>query len=115
MELTGRIRLGDQGHSMKALPWGNDMGRQNAEGYERDERKRNRKVRFDGTVTLGNVLTLLGMLGTMLALWRNMEQRMLIVEERQAVQTRSVDKLVQSVERLTLIQAAAGRLPKEQN
>lgn len=76
---------------------------------QRDERQRERKFRFDGTITLGNVITLLGMFGTIVALWRNMEQRVLIVEERQAVQARSVEKLLDSVERLALMQAAWSR------
>ena len=70
-----------------------------------------RKVRFDGTVTLGNVLTFIGMVATIIALWRNMESRILIVEERQAVQTRAVDKLLLSVEQLTLIQAGGRHAP----
>jgi len=64
-----------------------------------------KKVRFDGTVTLGNVLTFIGMVATIIALWRNMESRILIVEERQAVQSRSVDKLLLTVEHLALAQA----------
>ena len=60
---------------------------------QRDERQRDRKFRFDGTITLGNVITLIGMFGTIMALWRNMEQRVLIVEERQSVQARTVEKL----------------------
>jgi muramoyltetrapeptide carboxypeptidase LdcA involved in peptidoglycan recycling len=79
---------------------------------QRDERQRDRKFRFDGTITLGNVITLIGMFGTILALWRNMEQRVLIVEERQAVQARTVEKLLDSVERLALVQAALNRNEK---
>jgi len=70
-----------------------------------------KRVRFDGTVTLGNVLTFIGMVSTIIALWRNMESRILIVEERLAVQSRSVDKLLLSVEQLTLIQAGGRHAP----
>lgn len=79
---------------------------------QKDELRRERKFRFDGTITLGNVITMLGMLGTIIALWRNMEQRVLIVEERQAVQARTVEKLLDSVERLALVQAALSRNEK---
>lgn len=79
------------------------------EQEQKDERQRDRKFRFDGTVTLGNVITLIGMGATILALWRNMEQRVILVEERQAVQARSVEKLLDSVERLALVQAALSR------
>lgn len=65
-----------------------------------------KRVRFDGTVTLGNVLTMIGMLGTILALWRNVESRVLLVEERQAVQAKQLDRLVDTVERLAIVQAS---------
>lgn len=72
---------------------------------ERRERKAAKRFRFDGTVTLGNVLTMVGMMGTILMLWRNMETRVLIVEERVSVQGKSLEKLVESVERLAAAQA----------
>jgi hypothetical protein len=73
------------------------------------ERQLNQKVRFDGTITLGNVLTMFGMICTIVALWRNMESRVLIVEERQHVQAKALDRLVENVERLALVQAAMSR------
>lgn len=77
-----------------------------------EERQRDRKIRFDGTITLGNVITMIGMFGTIMALWRNMEQRVILVEERQAVQARTVEKLLDNVERLALVQAALSRNEK---
>ena len=77
-----------------------------------DETKR---VRFDGTVTLGNVLTMIGMAATILALWRNVESRVLLVEERQAVQAKQLDRLVDTVERLAIVQASAAINSIERN
>ena len=77
----------------------------NNESDRQEERDYNRKPRFDGTVTLGNVISIIAMLGTMLALWRNMETRVALIEERQRVQTVTVDKLVSTVEGVVLLQA----------
>ena len=75
---------------------------------EIEDRNKAKRVRFDGTVTLGNVLTMLGMVGTMLMLWRNMETRIVLVEERVSVQARSLERVVDSVERLAIVQAQNG-------
>lgn len=68
-----------------------------------------KRVRFDGTVTLGNVLTMIGMAATILALWRNVETRVVLVEERQSVQAKQLDRLVDTVERLAIVQATTVR------
>jgi len=73
---------------------------------ETEQNGKNRNVRFDGTITLGNILTFVGMLGTIVMLWRNMETRVVIVEERQTMQAKALDRLVNTVERLAEAQAA---------
>jgi len=74
-----------------------------------------KRVRFDGTVTLGNVLTMLGMAATIVALWRNVETRVVLVEERQTVQAKALEKLVDTVERLAIVQASTVRNNIERN
>jgi len=70
-----------------------------------EQNERNKSIRFDGTITLGNVLTFVGMVATIAMLWRNMETRVVIVEERQTVQAKALDRLVDTVERLATAQA----------
>lgn len=82
---------------------------------EMEERHRQQRVRFDGTITLGNLLTMVGMIATIVMLWRNMETRVVLVEERQTVQAKALERLVENVERLALVQAAMSRNTIERN
>lgn len=65
-----------------------------------------RHIRFDGTITFGNILSLVAMIGTIITLWRNIETRVIIVEERVSVQTKSLERVIDQVERLAVAQSA---------
>ncbi len=61
-----------------------------------------RAIRFDGTVTMGNVLTLVSMTGAVFALWRNMESRIIIAEERITTMDKSLNRVADNMEKLTI-------------
>lgn len=68
------------------------------------------RIRFDGTVTFGNLLTLASMLCAVIALWRNMETRMVLLEERNRVQEVTLNKVADTVQRMTITQAQLSTL-----
>lgn len=50
-----------------------------------------RRVRFDGTINLGHILTFLGFLISGIIAWNTMDKRVVILEEARITQT-AVDK-----------------------
>lgn len=45
-----------------------------------------KKIRFDGTVNLGHILTFIGFLGTAAVAWTSMDKRVVVLEEARLVQ-----------------------------
>lgn len=60
---------------------------------EKEELQKERRFRFDGRITLGNLISILTFVGAMFAAWRNMESRLLLVEERVRSQTATVERI----------------------
>lgn len=50
-----------------------------------------RRIRFDGTINLGHILTFLGFLVSAMVAWTTMDKRVVVLEEARVYQT-SVDK-----------------------
>lgn len=46
-----------------------------------------RKIRFDGTINLGHILTFVGVLCAGFAAWATMDKRVVVLEEARLVQT----------------------------
>lgn len=46
-----------------------------------------KKIRFDGTINLGHILTFLGFIATGIAVYSNMDKRLVILEENRKYQS----------------------------
>ena len=57
-----------------------------------------RKVRFNGEITLGHILTALTMVGVMMGMWRNFEIRMTKLEMHMEYSQKSLNALIVTVE-----------------
>ncbi len=60
---------------------------------EKEEMQKERKFRFDGRITAGNLISIMSFIAMGFAAWRNMESRLLILEERVHVQTATVERI----------------------
>lgn len=60
-----------------------------------------RKVRFNGEITLGHILTALTMIGVLLGVWRNFDLRMTKLELISAWQTQNIAAVILTVEKLS--------------
>lgn len=65
------------------------------------EKKERRRIHFDGTITLGHVLTALAMIGAMLAMWRNFEIRMTRVELESAYQRDTMKQMATALDKIS--------------
>lgn len=46
-----------------------------------------RRVRFDGTINLGHILTFAGCIGSMVVAWSTMDKRVVVLEEARVYQS----------------------------
>lgn len=60
-----------------------------------------RKVRFNGEVTLGHVLTLVSMLALLIGVWRNFEVRMVKLEQIVQFQSSSIAAIILNLEKIS--------------
>lgn len=60
-----------------------------------------RKVRFNGEVTLGHVLTMVSMIALLMGMWRNYEVRMVKLEQIVQFQSSSIAAIILNLEKLS--------------
>ena len=67
---------------------------------EKEELQKERRFRFDGRITLGNLISIVSFILMMFAAWRNMESRLIIVEERVHAQTATVERVEEKLDKM---------------
>jgi uncharacterized coiled-coil protein SlyX len=59
------------------------------------------RIRFTSELNLGHVLTVVSMVGTLLAVWRNMEMRLTVLETCNAVQQQTIERISTALQGIT--------------
>lgn len=73
---------------------------------------RSRSLRFDGTINLGHVLTMIGMVGGMLWTYSTFNTRLVLLEAQTVRQTEVIDRSIRLDEQLRSIRDRLDRLER---